>query len=483
MVAAVGDELGVAVIAHRIAIDHERRDSDEVLGPLVVVGPRRVVRPDGIRAARDHDGRGVVCGLRGCRADRRCGVRRSSSLISWIVASIVSSCWCSCWITMPYTNASRSSGSRRLQIDAVEQVEGARAHARPQMRVASVGSRIGSVGRSRRGCLNASYRSSYVALVGATSASGAQQPQLFVVGDVREVPAQRRHELGHLTPLVGVGDRSEQCEGPLACAVQLAGDVGWARRGECGGHACAMGPYSNGGRRVPSRRHASSRSSAGHRRRATKRSANSPTASSVAVPAPACARAPAAAAKHSCAAAARTGWSSPWRAAPIQSPDVAAVASACPGRSVGVVHEHRGDGAGHTPPRRRHRVDHAQLEPPTRAHGREERPEVVLEVVGGGPAECVAALDPIGEGETAAGVRRDRSGCAARASPRRRARSAPRPGGSRRRWPRGRSVRGPCGWDRSRATRRAGSSASRRGRRRRTGSWRTTPRGPGRARG
>ncbi len=62
----------------------------------------------------------------------------------------------------------------------------------------------------------------------------------------------------------------------------------------------------------------------------------------------------------------------------------------------GVVADERGrDGHGGPPPRVGQRVDHAHLEPAARPHGREQRREVVRDVVEGREAELVAVLDPV----------------------------------------------------------------------------------------
>ena len=87
------------------------------------------------------------------------------------------------------------------------------------------------------------------------------------------------------------------------------------------------------------------------------------------------------------------------------------------------------DCGGDAPPRARERVDHAQLEPAARPDRREQRGEVVFEVVGRWATRVrVPVLDPVGEGEPGRDRERGRS------RPRRisitvarRARSAPTP--------------------------------------------------------
>ena len=61
-----------------------------------------------------------------------------------------------------------------------------------------------------RGCSNASYRSSISGRTGVAAADVAQQPQLLLVADVREVPDQRRHQRRVLRDQVGLVDRVGQ---------------------------------------------------------------------------------------------------------------------------------------------------------------------------------------------------------------------------------------------------------------------------------
>ena len=94
----------------------------------------------------------------------------------------------------------------------------------------------------------------------------SEQPQLFVVADVGEVPHERRHQRGNLADEVGIVDRREEPEGARPRALQPRFDA--ALRVD--GHAqVAAANWSGSGISVPSSCHASSRSSAGHRPRAT----------------------------------------------------------------------------------------------------------------------------------------------------------------------------------------------------------------------
>ena len=90
----------------------------------------------------------------------------------------------------------------------------------------------------------------------------AEKPELLVVRDVREVPAQRRHQFRNLSVLIGACDRREQVEGARTGAREFGGHRVRGDGLEGGGHTT-----SGLGCSVPSRCKASRRSSAGHRPR------------------------------------------------------------------------------------------------------------------------------------------------------------------------------------------------------------------------
>ena len=206
----------------------------------------------------------------------------------------------------------------------------------------------------------------------------AQQPQLLVVADVREVPHQRRHQprvLGEQLALVE--DAGGQADAAVAAALELVGDVLLERRartasagavpaGRVRGHRIAG---SSGGRRPGCGR--GRRSGRGKRRpgrpgRGARRSRSS---------------AASAASKQASAAVCRPGAASPSRAAASQSSSPAqAVLGGRTGDRVveqGGEHRHR-----HRPPLPRLRVEVAHLEPAARPDRREQRGHVHGEVVG-----------------------------------------------------------------------------------------------------
>ena len=125
-VAARGQELGELVRSSR-ARESIRNgvQLDLVRRPLVVVGPRLVVRAHHERARR-----------RRAPPRRAATGARTAALVregraSWSVCSIVSTCCCSCWTTIPKTKPSRSSRSAGSSSDLVEHVERAARVPRP----------------------------------------------------------------------------------------------------------------------------------------------------------------------------------------------------------------------------------------------------------------------------------------------------------------------------------------------------------------
>ena len=197
----------------------------------------------------------------------------------------------------------------------------------------------------------------------------AEEPELLVVPDVREVPAQGRHQLRHLPALLVVGDGREQAQRAAARLLERRDDLG-------------LGDHVSG-QRWGVRPESSSRSSAGQRARRTKR---------VEVllgggdgrgirSRPARARA---ARRRSTerAASARAGSCNASRAAVPQRSRTPAVGRRRPLGGEWVVEQCDRDGHRDRPPLLGERVDHAQLEPAARPHRREERGDVVREVVG-----------------------------------------------------------------------------------------------------
>ena len=94
------------------------------------------------------------------------------------------------------------------------------------------------------------------------------------------------------------------------------------------------------------------------------------------------------------ASAPSTGWWTPCHAASSQSPRAPATTGASRARVRGVGERGHGDRGGDVPPGLGERVEHPQLEPAARADRREQRGEVVGDVVLGGVPERVAVVDP-----------------------------------------------------------------------------------------
>ena len=191
----------------RCPIDEKRRAVPLVTWTLVVERPG-VVGAHHERTAGDHQGprrrSGTGVGCHGPAA----GWAKSS--MSWSVASMVSSCWCSCCTTIAVARTRRAGADRRRRDRARARLEDpargrppryARAH-RPEDR--------------QRRPLGARVAERVVHVVerlvdGRRPGDRAQEPQLLVVADVREVPHQRRHQRRHLTGECVVVERLEQC--------------------------------------------------------------------------------------------------------------------------------------------------------------------------------------------------------------------------------------------------------------------------------
>ena len=130
---------------------------------------------------------------------------------SWWVASMVSSCCTSCCATIPNANpaptalGAEAAGRARRQLDLLDEVEHAAAD------LVAVAARLGR-GEQRQGRpLGARVLERVVQRVDlrvhrVAAADRAQQPELLLVGDVRQVPHERRHQRGVLLHQVGVVD-------------------------------------------------------------------------------------------------------------------------------------------------------------------------------------------------------------------------------------------------------------------------------------
>ena len=254
------------------------------------------------------------------------------------------------------------------------------------------------------------------------------------MADVREVPAQRRHELRHLRALVGVGHRIEQAE-------RAAARTRRARR-----RSRVLVTTSDAQRSAASRLQSSSRSSAGHAAagdEAVEELVGGGDGRGVGARAARARRSAAVEAPPRRGARAR-GRASPSRAAAVPAVAHAGASPASPHSAAArVVEQRRGDRDRDRPPLLGERVDHAQLEPAARPHRREQRGEVVGEVVERRPAERVAVGDPPLERRAVRAGRRCGRRRRGSSSPARRARTrsnrgAPPTSGS---WRRAESVR------------------------------------------
>ncbi len=300
----------------------------------------------------------------------------------------------------------------------------------------------------------------------------AHEPELLVMTDVREVPAERRHELRHLRSLRGFGHRREQAERAAARLLERGDDLRlrdhfrlddhlgrhvrrhvrrWRMSGpvveQIVGGAAGSADESFGvllgrvdGGRVGA-----------HPLEREERGVEAP---------------PRGLAERGVVQR-LTGGGAP------------ALAHRRGGRGRAlrrerVVEQRDGDRHGHRPPLLGQGVDHAQFEPPAWTYGREEGGDVIGEVVGGGPAERVAVDDPLLE--RLPGLHRDAVSVVDADHHHRRVEHVARPVGA------GRGVAvvspGRRGARRGRwpATPPRGSSGTPRAdRRRRTASWRSTP--------
>ena len=140
----------------------------------------------------------------------------------WWVISIVSSCCVSCWAIIPNANPSPEQplpGKWRV----VEQVEDPAAH------LVAVGPRLGRRQQRQRRALGSRVLERVVQRVDLrvhrlAAADLAQQPELFLVGDVREVPDQRGHQRRVLSDQVGLVHAVGEQRRPLPRAGQFPRD-------------------------------------------------------------------------------------------------------------------------------------------------------------------------------------------------------------------------------------------------------------------
>ncbi len=296
VVAAVRDEALVGGVGDGGGVQQEGGQVDDVGRALVVQRPRLSFRTHGERPRRDEHF-GGQCGRVGGHG-RRWGSGQGRLALAELVGDqhrlVV-------LLLVLGDHPEREPGlqqRRTLQRAGGEQVQHPAAH------VVGVGAGLGGRQQRQAGALGPGVLEGVVQRVDlrvhrVPAADVAQQPELLLVADVREVPDQRGHQRGVLGGEVAVPDAVGQRGGPGAGGQQLGGDglpqvldaaqvldvaraLGAVRRldsarglgpggGGCGravrsdvGHGAAS---SGGVRRVPERR-ASSWSSAGQRPRA-----------------------------------------------------------------------------------------------------------------------------------------------------------------------------------------------------------------------
>ena len=226
IVSAAGDELGVRAAGHRRGVEEERRDVDGMRGPLVVQGPGFGGGAHRERAAWHQDlrrqpGRVGVRRGRGSRGQHRGSgpdlVRDQHGLV---VLHLVLGDHPE-REPVPDPPPGREPGV--AEPGPVEQVQD------PAADLMAVGPRL--VGRQQRQCraLRAGMLERVVERVdfrvqGFAAADLAQQPELFLVGDVREVPDQRRHQRRVLPDQVGLVHAVGEQRRPLPRAGQFPAD-------------------------------------------------------------------------------------------------------------------------------------------------------------------------------------------------------------------------------------------------------------------
>ena len=162
---------------------------------------------------------------------------------------------------MPYTNASSRSGFA-VEGDVREMIEHARAAHVGRERARLRRSEDAELGALAPGVLERVVEVVVARVGGPRVGDRAQQPQLLVVRDVREVPHEGRHQRRHLPLQLLVVEGLEERQRAIACVAELVGHDGAQV------HTASI-RLSAGGSAEPSERHASSRSSARQRPRAT----------------------------------------------------------------------------------------------------------------------------------------------------------------------------------------------------------------------
>ena len=242
VVSAVRDELGVRAAGHRGGVEEERRHVHGVRGPLVVQRPGLGRGAHAERAARDgHLGRAAASASAGAGPGAAAASTGAPSRIWWVI-SIVSSC---CDLVLgdhperePVAEQPRAA-LRAPEPGPLEQVED------PAPDLLPVGPGLGGRQQRQRRPLGARMLERVVERVdlrahGLAPADLAQQPELFLVGDVGQVPDQRGHQRRVLPDQVRLVHAVGEQRRPLPCPDQLSRD----RLTQCLGSArsCALPP-------------------------------------------------------------------------------------------------------------------------------------------------------------------------------------------------------------------------------------------------
>ena len=221
VVPAVVAELGISAAGHRGGVQVERRHLHGVRRALVVQRPGLGGGPHGERAAghqhlrRQPEG---VCGRRpggGCGEHRRAGPDLVGDQHRLVVLHLV--------LGDHPERESVAEQPRPAERGAVEQVEDPAAH------LVAVGLGLGGRQQRQRGTFGPRVLERVVERVDLrvhrlAAADLAQQPELFLVGDVREVPDQRGHQRRVLSDQVGLVHAVGQQRGPIPRAGQFPRD-------------------------------------------------------------------------------------------------------------------------------------------------------------------------------------------------------------------------------------------------------------------
>ena len=221
VVPAILDELGIGAAGHRGGVEVERRHLHGVRRALVVQRPGLGGGPHGERAAGHEDLGREPERVGWCRVRRPGGEHRhpGPDLVGdqhrLVVLHLV--------LRDHPEREPVAEQPRPGEPGPVEQVENPAAH------LVAVGPGLGGRQQRQRGTLRARVLERVIERIDLrvyrlAAADLAQQPELFGVGDVREVPDQRGHQRRVLSDQVGLVHAVGQQRGPLAGAGQFPRD-------------------------------------------------------------------------------------------------------------------------------------------------------------------------------------------------------------------------------------------------------------------